>query len=262
MFSIAEYTGKKMVRLSRDVSGIIALGAAVTKEALPWNRKGERVLFPLFLRQVLFTGVDALPIVTLISLLLGAVVIIQSTTQLPLFGAEEFIGKVIVVAIIRELGPLITAMVVIGRSCSAIAAELGLMRIHEEIEALESMGINPIRILVLPRVLGCLVSFLCLTVYFDVMAIMGGYVVSRAQLVTPLDLYLHRITAALELSDILVSQGKCVLFGLIISLLAIYNGWKVRRYATEVPQATTRAVMGAMLICFFINGLLTTVFYM
>ncbi len=261
MLLISKWIGKKTLGLLWSVYGICELSYVSLKESLSWNKQGNRVFFPLFFRQVLFTGVDALPIISLISLLLGTIVITQSTTQLPALGGEDFIGKVIVVVIIRELGPLLTAIVVIGRSCSAISAELGLMRINQEVEALEMMGINMVRFLVLPRIFGCLISILCLTLYFDVMAILGGYIISKIQLVTPFDLYIQRVAQSLQFSDIFISLVKCSLFGITIAVIGVYNGLGVKQYMAEVPQAITKGVISSMVVCFLFNSVITIIFY-
>jgi len=261
MFRFAELTGSKVLNLIQLFYELYRLSFDALTELFKWNRTGNSVTLNLLLRQILFTGIDALPMISVISLLLGTIVIIQSTTQLPIIGAENFVGSVIVLVIIRELGPLITAIVVVGRSGSAITTELGLMRINREIEALEIMGINKTRLLVLPRLLGCIIATICLTIYFDLMAILGGYIISRIQLTTPFNLYMHKIILSLEFSDIYVSLIKSAIFGIIIAILSSYHGMRVKRYATEVPQATTKAVISSIVICFLFSSALTMMFY-
>lgn len=261
MFRLAEFTGNKVLDLIQFFYEVFRLSFEALTELFKWNRTGNRVAFNLLLRQILFTGIDALPMISVISLLLGTIVIIQSTTQLPIIGGENFVGSVIVMVIIGELGPLITAIVVIGRSGSAIATEFGLMCINREIEALEVMGINKTRILVLPRLLGCIIATICLTIYFDLMAILGGYIISRIQLTTPFDLYIHKIILSLEFSDIYVSLVKSAIFGIIIAILSSYHGLRVKRFVTEVPQATTKAVISSIVICLLFSTTLTMMLY-
>lgn len=262
MFRIAEFTGNKVLNMIQCFYEVFRLLFEALIELFKWNRTGNRVAFNLLLRQILFTGIDAIPMITVISLLLGTIVIIQSTTQLPIIGGENFVGSVIVMVIVGELGPLITAIVVIGRSGSAIATEFGLMCINKEIEALEVMGINKTRILVLPRLLGCIIATVCLTIYFDLMAILGGYIISRIQLTTPFDLYIHKIILSLEFSDIYVSLIKSAIFGIIIAILSSYHGLRVKRFATEVPQATTRAVISSIVTCLLFSTALTMMLYL
>ena len=261
MLRLAELAGNKVLNLIQCFYEIFRLSFEALTELFKWNRTGNSVTFNLLLRQILFTGIDALPMISVISLLLGTIVIIQSTTQLPIIGAENFVGSVIVLVIIRELGPLITAIVVIGRSGSAIATEFGLMCINREIEALDVMGISKTRVLVLPRLLGCIIATMCLTIYFDLMAILGGYIISRIQLTTPFNLYMHKIILSLEFSDIYVSLIKSAIFGIIIAILSSYYGLRAKRYATEVPQATTKAVISSIVICFLFSSGLTMMFY-
>lgn len=261
MLSLAEWTGKFFLNLFQYYYEVCQLSYAAFKELFTWNQPGNRVTYQLILKQILFTGIDALPMISVISLLLGTIVITQSTTQLPIIGGENFIGKVIVLVIIRELGPLITAIVVIGRSGSAIATELGIMCINQEIEAIEVMGIKTTRFLVLPRILGCVFATLCLTIYFDLLAILGGYIISKIQLTTSFNLYLNRIILSLQFSDIYISVIKCVAFGIIIAALSCYHGLKVKRYSTEVPQATTKAVISSIVVCFFFSSAVTMLFY-
>ncbi len=261
MLSLAEWTGKKVINLIQFIYGVYKLSYASFIELFKWNEKGNKVVFQLLLKQILFTGIDALPMISIISLLLGTIVITQSTTQLPIIGGENFIGNIIVLVIIRELGPLITAIVIIGRSGSAIGTELGIMRINQEIEALRAMGIRITRILVVPRILGCVIATLCLTIFFDLSAILGGYIISSIQLTTPFNLYFYRIILSLQYSDIYISLMKSAAFGVIIAILSCYHGLNVKQYTTEVPQATTKAVISSIVACFLFSSGLTMMFY-
>lgn len=262
MFSLFEWTGNKALCLIRYIVNVGKLTFGACAELMSWNRKGRKVISQVLLRQIVFTGVDAIPMISVISLLLGTIVITQAFTQLPVYGGESYIGNVIVSVIIRELGPLITAIVVIGRSGSAIATELGLMGINHEVEALEAMGISKIRVIVLPRVLGSVIAIICLTVYFDLLAILGGFIISSIQLTTPFYLYLHRIFLALQVSDIVLTLIKSAMFGFVIAILSSYHGLKVKQYILEVPQATTKAVISSLVVCFFFSSALTMIFYL
>lgn len=263
MLTLAGRVGNKFLSILHDTSKVIDLLYLSLGDFFISIRRwhGNRLIFQVLQKQVLFTGVDALPIISIISLLLGAIVITQSTTQLPMIGGENFIGNVIVLVIIRELGPLVTAMVVIARSGSAIATELGIMSINKEIEALEAMGISITRFLIFPRIIGFLIAILCLSVYFDIMAILGGFIISKIQLVTPFDVYIYRISLALSPSDVGISLMKCAVFGVIIAILSSYHGLRVKYCSTEVPQATTRAIVSSIVVCFLFNSAVTIIFY-
>src|SRR5207253_1941163 len=174
-------------------------------------------VFGVITRQILFTGVDALPVVGAIALMLGLIIIIQAGTTLPQVGAGAFLAKIIELTVVRELGPLLTAFIVIWRSGTAISTELGNMRVAKEITALEAMGISPIRFLVMPRLVGAVVAMVCLTVYFDMTAIVGGFLMAKLKLTIPLAVYIDEIGASLSFADLLITVIKSVLFGFAVA---------------------------------------------
>lgn len=221
-------------------------------------REGRRVL----LNQVLFTGFDALPVLSLVAVLFGLVVIIQAVTQLPRIGAGEMAGRILVLVIIRELGPLITAVIVLGRSGSAIAVEIGNMRVNQEIEALEMMGVDLFRYLIAPRVLGSVAAVTCLILYFDAVAIMGGFVVAKYKLVVPFSIYVGDLIQAMRFSDLLITLVKGVVFGLTIAVVSVYHGLAVGNSPTEVPQQATKAILRALSLCLVFNVLIAAVMYL
>jgi phospholipid/cholesterol/gamma-HCH transport system permease protein len=211
---------------------------------------------------VLFTGYDALPVVAFIALAIGAIAIIQSLTFLPIFGAESFIGTIIVTVVIRELGPIITAFFVIGRSGTAITTEIGNMVVHHEIEALESVGVDPIRYLVLPRMFGFAAALISLNIYFDVFAILGGFVVAKFVVATSFNTFLARILNTLVLSDVLLSLLKGFVFGILTAVICTFRGFEVVVSPTEVPQQTTKAVLNATAGLFLADGIITLIYYL
>jgi phospholipid/cholesterol/gamma-HCH transport system permease protein len=224
--------------------------------------KGQRSSLEVLFKQVLFTGYDALPVVAFIALAIGAIAIIQSGNFLPIIGAEGFIGNILVTVIIRELGPLITAFFVVGRSGTAVTTEIGNMVVHHEVEALESMGVDPIRYLVLPRIFGFSASLVSLNIYFDVFAILGGFLVSKFIIVTSLGTFLSRVMNVLLLSDVILSLVKGVIFGILIALICTFRGFSVKTSATEVPQQTTKAVLNSISAMFLADGLITLIYYL
>jgi len=218
---------------------------------------GLGVLF----KQVIFTGVDALPVIGFVSLVIGGVSIIQSLTFLPRFGGESFVGKILVTVIVRELGPLLTGFIVIGRSGTAITAEIGNMVVSHEIEALESMGVDPVRYIVIPRVFGVTASLVSLNIYFNIFAIIGGFLVSKLVLVTSIGVFLQKILQSMEVSDIVINVAKGFIFGTLIALICTYKGFSVKASSTEVPRMTTKAVVNAITAIFLANGLITFLYY-
>jgi len=231
------------------------------KELIAERNKGFSLVFEITLRQIYFTGVEALKVVTLVSLALGTIVIVQSGSQMELLGGVHFIVTILVLVIIRELGPLLTAFIVIGRSGTAIAAELGNMVVAHELEAIQAMGVNPIYFIVAPRIIGVTIAVICLTIYFNAVALLGGFVVSRLILTITLPVFLKELVASLTATDLIFGTLKSAIFGLLIALPCTYHGLRVRYSPIEVPQVATRGVVSAILFCFISDALLTLLFY-
>ncbi len=233
------------------------------KEPITERRKGFSLVFEITLRQIYFTGVQALKVVTVIALALGTVIIVQIGTQLSFLGGGiEFIVPILVLILFRELGPLLTAIIVIGRSGTAIATELGNIVIAHELEAIQVMGINPIYFIVTPRIIGVTLAVICLTAVFITVGLLGGFGVSKFILPITFDAFLRELEIALSAADLLAGFLKSLIFGVLISLTCTYYGLTVRYSSIEVPQAATRGVVSAMLFCFATNALLTVLFYL
>lgn len=231
------------------------------RELLSPGRQGRWAALRVTLRQILFTGVDALPVISAIALMLGLIVITQAGTQLPKVGGEGLIGSIIVVVIIRELGPLLTAFIVIGRSGTAITTELGNMRVAQEITALELMGIRVSRYVVMPRVVAVVLSMLCLIFYFDAVAVLGGFIIARVKLTLPFHVFGQAVAQSLSLVDVLVTVAKGILFGTAVAVICCHHGLSVRSSYTEVPQQTTKAMINSVTICLVLDILVTVAAY-
>jgi len=233
------------------------------RELTTERKKGFSLVFEITLRQVYFTGVQALRVVAVISLALGTVIIVQIGTQLSFLGGGiEFIVPILVLILFRELGPLLTAIIVIGRSGTAIATELGNIVIAHELEAIEVMGINPVYFIVTPRIIGVTVAVICLTIIFITIGLLGGFWVSKLILPITFAAFLRELEVALSAADLLAGFLKSLIFGVLIALTCTYYGLTVRYSSIEVPQAATRGVVSAMLFCFATNALLTVLFYL
>jgi phospholipid/cholesterol/gamma-HCH transport system permease protein len=232
------------------------------KELIAERDKGFSLIFEITLRQIYFTGVEALKVVTLVSLTLGTIVIVESGSQMEFLGGVHFIVTILVLVIIRELGPLLTAFIVIGRSGTAIAAELGNMIVAHELEAIQAMGINPIYFIVAPRIIGVTIAVTCLAIYFSTVALIGGFLVSKLLLPISLPVFLRELVASLTGADLVFGILKSAIFGLLIALTCTYHGLRARYSPIEVPQVATRGVVSAILFCFMSNALLTLLFYL
>jgi len=184
---VLEWFGAKAIAAWTYVAALGWLVAVSARELASPGKKGRGEALRVITRQILFTGVDALPVVSGIALMIGIIIITQAGTQLPKLGAGGLVGNIIVVVVIRELGPLLTAFIVVGRSGTAITTELGNMRVAREVVALELMGIRVTRFIVMPRMVGMVLSLIALTLYFDVVSVVGGFFVARIVLTVPFD---------------------------------------------------------------------------
>lgn len=212
-------------------------------------------------RQVFFTGVEAISVIAVISLALGAVIIVQGVSLLPQFGQGDLIYSILVTVITRELGPILTAFIVIARSGTAIATHLGNMVVAHEIEAYLSVGINPISYLVVPRFLGVTISMLVLNIYFNVCGLFGSFLLT--QLIRPIPFldYFRNLLRFLGPADIFSSLVKSLVFGMIISMTAAYNGFRVEQSSTEIPQVAIKSVAQGFVLCILADAVITLIYY-
>jgi phospholipid/cholesterol/gamma-HCH transport system permease protein len=232
----------------------------IIKESALFLRR-RQVGFRVLVMQLLFTAVEAMGIIALISLGLGAVIVVQGISILPKFGQGKLIYTILLIVITRELGPLLTAFVIIARSATAIATELGNMVISHEIEAYVSVGINPISYLAAPRFIGVTLSMVLLTIYFNFFGLFGSFVVT--QFINPIQLqdYFQNLLGAMSVADIGSSLIKAFVFGILISFTAIYQGFNVRASSTEIPQVAIKAVGQGFVLCILADALITLIYY-
>jgi len=248
---------------------LLALLWSVSTCLFRGRRATARSLRDVFVQQVYFTGVEAVPIVLGLAVLLGGVTIVQAATVLPKIGTSDFLGDVMVLVVLRELAPLFTGFLVAGRTGSALATYLGNMKVNNEIDALDSMGIDPVRFLVLPALFGCTAAMVCLSLLFTCVAILGGYVAALGLaaifpgalgLGMPFSVFLSRTVHALSFLDLFVLILKPVAFGSMIALVACHNGLSLGISSHEVPQGTRRAVVQAFVSVVLIDGLFAALF--
>jgi len=256
------WIGRKTVEGLEFAAAVLYLGLRAFRELFTPARRGRGEVFRVITSQILFTGVDALPVVGAIALMLGLIIIIQAGITLPQVGAGAFLAKIVELTVVHELGPLLTAFIVIWRSGTAICTELGNMQVGQEIAALEAMGISLVRFLVMPRVAGVIVSMVCLTIYFDLIAIVGGFLVAKIHLTIPIQVYLEEIEEALSVSDVLLTLIKSVLFGFTIAVICCHHGLSVVGATTEVPQQTTRAMLNTVTACLILDIIVSIGFYL
>lgn len=213
-----------------------------------------------FSRQLLYTGVEAMGLVSIIAFICGSTIVMQAMTHMTKLGVSSYFGDILVIAVVRELGPFFTSIVVIGRSGAALAAYIGTMRENKEVAALQVMGIDPIYFLVVPALGGMVGSMICLNIYFDVIAIIGGLIVGQfATGNLALDIFagnLSKVAAALSAWEIIISVLKSAIFGSIIAVVSCHYGLQVRTIR-GVPQAAIKAVVGSIVGTIMINVTVT-----
>jgi phospholipid/cholesterol/gamma-HCH transport system permease protein len=226
------------------------LGQVTVETFEAFIRPDRELPWPAFVNQVEQTGVTAIPIVGLLSFLLGVVLAYQGAEQLTRFGAQIFTVNLVGVAVLREIGGLITAIIVAGRSGSAFTAQIGTMKLNQEIDAMQTIGLNPVEILVLPRVLALLVTMPLLTFYANVMGLIGGAVMCYFQLGITVPVFTR------QLHDLLVASSwtfwlgliKAPVYAFIIALVGCYEGFRVEGNAGSVGHLTTRSVVESIFL--------------
>jgi phospholipid/cholesterol/gamma-HCH transport system permease protein len=249
------HLGRKLE--ARAVSWFEALsfgGRVVISAATHWTRLG-RFRFPSVVRHVHDTGVRAIPVVAVIAFLISVIAAYIGAQQLRPFGAEIFTVDLVAIGVLRELGVLLTAVMVAGRTGSAYAAELGVMKLNDEVDALESMGLDPLEMLVLPRVLGLVIAMPLLTVVADATGLAGGAVLTRYLFDLPWPQFLTRLDQAISNTTFWAGMIKAPVFGLVIALTGTLRGLQVRESSRELGRLTTVAVVQSIFLVILVDAL-------
>ena len=255
------WIGRIILRILRTIHGLgafalITLGVTVTKF---W--KAADLIHPMILLQINRAGVKLLPMVSFVAFALGLVVIGQTVSLLNRVGAQEWAGTVMVTVIVRELGPLVTALLVLARVGTVIVIELSTNRATGEVEALEALGIDPIHFLVMPRVLGLAAAIFSLTVYMIIVALASGYLFAFIQDVPirPGE-YLNQLTASLRWQDFALLALKTLSFGSVIAVVTCFHGLARPVRLEEVGEVTSTAVVGSVVACVLLDALFIIVY--
>lgn len=238
--------GKRVFAARAGVYGVVGFFGQILLGAANLARHPSRFPFKALVHQMELVGVSALPIIGLMSFLIGVVIAQQGAVQLQQFGAETLTVNLVGRITLRELGVLMTAIMVAGRSGSAFAAQLGTMKLTEEIDAMRTIGISPIEVLVIPRIFAATFMMVLLGFYASVVAIIGGAVVGQFSLGIPMFTFLVRIQEVVPVHDLWVGLIKAPVFGLIVGLAGCYHGLQVRGNSEEVGRRTTMAVVSAI----------------
>lgn len=251
-------TGRLIIDKVKNISYMAGYFYYLSKKTVQFliTKKMDR---KVFIMQLLFTGVEALPIVALISLGIGAVIIVQGVAILPQFGQGEMLYNILVLIIVRELGPVLTAFIIAARSGTAITTELGNMIVSHEIEAYESVGINPVSYLAVPRLMGVVGSMILLNVYFDIFGLFGSFVVTSMLNPIPIKEYLQNLLQVLTAWDIFISFFKSFTFGYMIAVISTFHGFSVNRAITEVPVATIKSIGNCIIYIIIADAVITII---
>ncbi len=223
--------------------------------------KGKKIRVRASVFEMVKAGYNSIPIVSVISLFVGIILALQSAYQLKRVGALIYVANLVGVSITRELGPILTAIIVAGRSGSAFAAEIGSMKAADEIDALTSMGINPVRFLVSPKLIALMIMMPCLTVFSDCIGLFGGFILSVSVLEIHPASYFQQTIQALHVKDIVTGLVKAWAFGIIITIVGAYQGFRVSGGAEEVGRRTTAAVVASIFLVIVFDLFFTILFY-
>ena len=227
-----------------------------------WNLAFRgRAAYKILLMQILFTFVEALGIASMLALGIGAAVYIIGMPLVANLSQERILYTVLIIIVTREFGPLLVAFIVIARSATAIATEIGGMVVSHEVEAYISVGVDPIDYLAAPRFLAVTLSMFFLNIYFSIFGLAGSFLVVRFFSPMSAEYYFSNLLEALTIYDILISIVKSVSFGMIIGVLAIVNGFSVERASTEIPVVGLKSVGASFVWCIIVDVLLSAVYY-
>lgn len=223
--------------------------------------QGKPVRVQRAVTQAMQVGVRALPILSLITFFIGLILALQAAYELKKFGAMNFVASAVAISMSRELGPLITAIVVIGRSGSSFAAEIGTMKVTEELDALETMAINPVRFLVTPKFIAMVVMLPCLTIWANAMGVLGGSLFGVTKAGFTFLSYLHATADALFLRDIISGLIKSFMFGITITAVGCQEGLSTGAGAEQVGRSTTSAVVISIFLVIAVDLIFTALFF-
>lgn len=224
-------------------------------------RRPSRFRPASIVRHVQETGIQAVPIVALIAFLISVIVAYIGAQQLRQYGGEVFVVDLVTLAVLRELGVLLTAIIVAGRSGSAFAAEIGVMQLNDEVDALRAIGMNVVEVLVLPRILGLVVALPLLTVLADAMGLAGGAVLSWLLLDIPFTQYLQRMQEAIASTTFWAGLLKAPVFAFVIAMIGTYRGMQVRESSRELGRLTTVAVVQSIFLVLFFDAVFAVVYW-
>lgn len=258
--AILERTGRAAVAVFEEAFALLSFIGETAAALAAGIARPARIRWRPILHNIRSAGVDALPIIGLLSFLMGVVIAYQAADQLRQFGASIFVADLVGLSMLREFAPLMTAIIVAGRSGSAYAAQIGTMSVTEEIDAMRTLGIVPLELLVLPKVLALLVVLPLLTFFADVAGVFGGMVMARAQLGVGFEDFLDRFTTAVSVTAYAIGIAKALVFASIIAVVGCFQGFRTHGGADSVGRHTTRSVVQAIFLVILADALFSVLF--
>ena len=249
-------TGGWVVGIAEYVGGLAVLFAQGLARLSSRPFRGQLILYEMWK-----IGVQSLPIVSLCSLFIGMVLALQSAYQMQKLAAEIYIASLVGLSVVREIGPVITALIVAGRVGSAIAAELGTMKVTEQIDALRALAVDPVQYLVAPRLIALIISLPLLTLWADTLGILGGFIIGTVKLNILSTLYWKMTTTPLVFKDLASGLLKSIVFAAVICVVSCFEGFRTEGGAEGVGRSTTMAVVASFLLIIIADCFLTAMFY-
>lgn len=258
--TVLERAGRNAEAAWEQVWAMLGFLGETSMALAGWIVHPARIRWRPILFNLRSAGFDALPIVGLLSFLLGIVVAYQGAGQLRQYGAHIFVVDLVGLSMLREFAPLMTAIIIAGRSGSAYAAQIGTMAVTQEIDAMRTLGIAPLEMLVLPKIIALAIAMPLLTVFADVLGVAGGMLMARAQLGVSFGEFLGRFPHAVSTTSYLVGVGKAPVFAAVIALVGCFQGFRTRGSADSVGLQTTRAVVQAIFLVIVADALFSIAF--
>ncbi|MDD4981002.1 MAG: ABC transporter permease [Candidatus Omnitrophica bacterium] len=256
MKNILFTAGSKIVTFFSFLGGLVTLAS----QTFYW------IFIPPFKKERIYeqcekAGVESFPIISLVAFFIGVIMALQTAYQMQRLGAEMYIGSIVALSMVRELGPVITALVVAGRVGASITAEIGSMQVTEQVDALQTLATNPVKYLVVPRFLALSIMLPILTLYSDIIGIFGGYLICVYKLGVSSGMYRYITFSALLYKDLFTGLFKALFFGMIIAFVSCYGGFNVEGGAEGVGKATASSVVTMFIMIIACDCFFTAVFY-
>ena len=258
MQTIIGTIGRRTLHALNQVATLLTFAYQILRLLVFPPKTGLVLVRRITLEQVYFTAVQTLPIIIPFAILTGSMLIIQFSK----FSGQFQLGNIIVLLIVRDLGPTLTALLIILRSATAVTIEIGYMNVLNEMDALEMSGLDPLWVVCVPRLVGITSAILCLFIVFNIAAILGGYAVVWLFTYINIGDFLYQIAEAISAADIVVGIIKAILLGITITVICLYHGFKTKRHITQIPVAASKASVQCFGSCLIISAAISALFYL